>query len=689
LLDPYMQPRPSQLDFGAFRVSPADAAHDPLADLPPPSMMVSIGPVEEPMPLSDKLAEMKVELNDWVRFDGPGVYRVYAVSHRIQKVSPTAPAGFTPSFAAMPNAGVAVSNIIQLTILPQDDAWSHAQVEAALAALQPFNGHWMDPREVRPAHILRNLGTREAAQAMINRIATDEHPRSSPVESQEYYNGLVGFKDRHWLIDEMKRDLVSPHYTVTQPFLEDLKILLSLDQLPSTPTTIAEGAAALRAGKLGEREKNLSAAEAKFLLQDWRLVADTVNLKTGRAKAMSLHTLLELAWIDASLAGDAGVQRRVPGFTAQLIKEFDELPPAPQEYLLGYSWRRVRRPALLPALRRTWARVEPFTEAAPPETADIVLRRIYELSPAEGEKIILQQIASPHPKVSSAALQILPARTLPALDATLAAKLKDPLITDRDTMSSNELTTELIQRYASGSILPAVRAYYDKGGPFRNIVALLAYFLRVNPAYGKTVLQQELAQPGGGTYDFWTNLARRYYDPQLEKVAIRNLNDPDPEAVNSVARMLEEYGSPAGKGALLARLGRRTDTAASRERMEWVLVEALVKAQGWLVDSAQTRAIRALCTTHSGQTTADRYAGIGLPGKVRLEFHEGDQWYVAHYSGEGLRSMEAKIAEYRPGTLFQWQSTRFDPDEASLFKQVQAFVEAHGMKMERFKVSTG
>lgn len=647
--------KPSQYRFNPFQderipldtlhVTPPEGVTDPLAEERSGPVMFS-GFIPPPVPLTDKPVSITLILNALLRFDRPGTYRLYVTSKRILD-------GKDETRVSIFAAGRPVaSNAVSFTIAPADPAWAHTQVESALAQHPPA------------LDVLGYLDTREAAQALLSVLAADRYPRSSESNGYAIRRGLIGFPDRPWLVGEMARNLTTPDYAVTQPFLETLATLAARQQK------------AKDAGPLLRR-------------QLWTQAASAVPAKSLTALPMTLHTLLETAWLTADVGKDAGIQARLPDLTRRMASVFDRLPPLPQEYLLGSDWRRMRTPALLPALRRLWA------AAVRPENNDygrndLILRRLYDLSPKEGRALILKEAATPRPRVTAAALSVLPDRTLPALDRTLAANLADRN-GDGDTAS------RLIARYATPTIFDRVRSFY--GGPERGWdcafqSGVLAYFLRVRPEYGAAAVNKALAmRKQTGCYKYlFTEVAPLHYDAILEKAAVAHLNDPDPEVVADTSEVLGKYGSRRAESALWARLRRTDDKAVPRERFEWRLVEALATAQNWYETRTRLQQVRALCATDNMRRQVDQYIGENNPSGVHIDYDllgNTDRWTVGPYMGTGYAAFAAKMAQFPRGTIFSWQDWGMGAEEERLFTRFQRFAQAHGMTLTRWRPRFG
>lgn len=696
-LNRFMQPRPSLLSFGTFHVTPQQGVSAPLGDLPVPQGISVSGFVPDPAPLSATPTEIPLVLNEWLRFDQPGTYHIYATSQRILQAEKDS----SGPWGGISFGGLrATSNIIALKIVPADPAWAHQQVQSALKELSGTKGMFLEEGLEQPAQRLRFLGTHEAALAMIKRMGQDQRPRSSPTESWGYHFGLIGFADRAWLLAQMERAIARPDYAVTQQFLNTLSLLGALQRAPKPELAAADATdalviardtetikkGALRSKLRSDWEKRLSETQTALLLGAWQRVADVVAVKNKSARAMTLHTLLELAWLDSQIGQNAKAKARLTGLTRQLAPLIDELPPLPLEYLLGDEWTRVRGPQMLPGLRRLWANTQATTEGQNPEMPDLILRRLYELDRSGGRALILKEIARPHSRSSSAALTILPKEKVPGLDKVLSERLKA-----KGSYSDLELTCKLIARYGTVALLPQAKAFYNQGNGWACSIQspILAYFLRVSPEYGVSMIRQALEerQNTGCYQSILMNVAALHWDVALESLAEAHLQDANPAVQANAAQMLGIYGSPKAESALLARLrGKDEDkTPNVRERLEPVLVAALATGKAWLTDTAKLKMIRALCKTEAGRRKTNEYIGFHSEAKIRVVCRVGERgyWSAAHYSGNGLASFKAKLAQFPRGTVFLWQETSSGKEADALFSEVRRFVQAHGMTMQK------
>jgi hypothetical protein len=175
----------------------------------------------------------------------------------------------------------------------------------------------------------------------------------------------------------------------------------------------------------------------------------------------------------------------------------------------------------------------------------IALRRWYELDPAGARPAIIAEITRPRPRYSAKVLGILPDKTLPEVDLALA----ENLARSHDHDASSNLAS-LIARYASDTILSQVTHELDPrigkwGCAIQN--PLLAYVLRVNPAAARPRIEQAIAardkNVSACNTELFQQISEIYYDPTIEEIGIRSLDDPDPEVAMTAATMLGKFGS--------------------------------------------------------------------------------------------------------------------------------------------------
>ena len=696
----YVSDRRGMSPLGVIQVTPDEGATDPIGQLPPPNAFFYEGPPPPtPVVLGEKPVEFPFTLNDWVRFDAPGIYQITLVTPR---VFPSDGSVKEPSsFLFFPaNSALTTSTPLQIEIVPTDENWARAQIES-------YQQYWRkkaglpEYSEVKlPPNDIRYLGTRAAMTAILEHLGDNTKPRSSGDDSYFYRPALLGFAEQNWLIAKMKRFLARPDYSVTQGFLNILAELEALENTPrpagadaSRPKTVRDEkgqwvSQPTPAQKLQTAyETQLARARNVAALENWQQTARIVATKTPAERAMTLHSLLELAWM-TQVGKNSRVAARVPELSAQLAPVFDQLPPLPRVYLLTDGWKNIANPQFAPALRRLWNAPAPKTNDWDADDADdLVLRRLYQLNPRQNRALILEQIARPHPRAGFDALEVLPDATLPTLDQTLAKNYANSK-TDDDHV----LFARLIARYATVNIAPQLKAELNTPGAMdtRILTALLAYFLRVEPAFGQSKLEAALTAYRPRDYSsLLGDVASLQWNSALERVAISHLTNAGEGVAIDAAQTLRLYGSPAAQSALIARLKNTGDAKYPkiRARIEGALVSALADAQNWLCPPSQLQQIRALCRTDAGRGNADEYLRSRTGAKVHVDITPDGYWNVDHYTGRGTQTLRAKLAQFPRGTQFSWQTLSFDRQEKHVFDALQQAVAARGSTLQRWNYS--
>jgi len=102
--------------------------------------------------LGEKAVTVSLDLNDWIRFERPGRYRVYIATRRLQR-----------SLVSLP----VVSNIIKIEILPRDPHWEAEIEHWAVGVLNSAAG---DQERRDAIRALSFLGNEAAVEEMVRRL---------------------------------------------------------------------------------------------------------------------------------------------------------------------------------------------------------------------------------------------------------------------------------------------------------------------------------------------------------------------------------------------------------------------------------------------------------------------------------------------------------------------------------------
>jgi hypothetical protein len=593
-----------------FLVDPAAFTEDPMRGLP--GQGGGMGGISGgPILLSETPFVFEKLLNEWVRFRRPSQYRIALLSRRVTEDG----SGGRLEL---------VSNILTLHIIPAPAAWVKQQIAKAVRVLDAP----ADPSQEaqlqrqRAGSTLRFLESPESALELVRHLDS-----GNDVNSWSLYAGVLGSPYRKQLLSVMEARLIAPDQPVWARYLDTL-------------------------GRLSE----LVAPDGRRKDYAARLIA-SLPAKKPAARVVSMNTLLD------SNGPDAADSAWIPAVAASLVADFHRLPSNLQINLIESRWNIIGGQAMLPLLREIYA--DPLE---PQGGKDIAVRRIYELAPEEGRRIILSQLTGRATYLSLSTLEMLPDRSLPELNDVLASRLE-----------AGGYSDALILRYATGDIVQRVEQAYLKrnadldrqklphcGGP------LIYYFLQQDPAFGEKELRSDMDKPGGfpACYDIgfqFQSLDRNAYSPALERLAIEFLASPIVAVKRGAAEVLGKYGSAAAQKPLWETLeyfrswwkGREADLdgpdGQEGIQFERALRIALAQADGWTLQADGLNRLLDLCTSNwCKQEVSDWLSHATSPVAIQVTpGWDGFRATIAQYDTHSEEQMRSKIAQFPADTVFR------------------------------------
>jgi hypothetical protein len=612
--------------------------------------------------LGEKPFTVKLELNEWFRFDTPGTYTLAVTSHRVTDES------VRPS-VVMPIE----SNPVAFEILPRSADWEAATLESARRLVEAKPA--IDARA--GCRMMRFLGTEEAAIEMVRRYGADpDHGCDF-----DYMAGLFGAANRPAVVRALEAGLRAVDQPVTSSYLRTLSALSVYLQHPEfRPAQTRDTKGRLVAGgELTTRSDLIDAALSAY----GDIVTAALPDKIGRARAITLAEMP--AWMPRQPAP-------APTARDQLAAAFLDLPVDRQSTLLQIQWRTVKGPAMLPALRRLAA----APAAVPGTVGDLALRRLAQLAPDEARPLILREIQKPQREATVKTLGSLPDAELPNLDEALAANFE---------ANGNEIHAALVERYATRKIAPRILAASgDEIGqmPCLQQASILAYFLRVDEAAGATLLDRAMTSRATGCWKSLNQIADLRMTPAIQARALADLDHPDPDVVIAAVETLGQHGSPSALEPLRAAFqrwhvawdGRAPELEYSRtvERpharqamVEDAFRQAIGAGRNWLVRAAELRDLQSLCVTqncrtqtgfmiHEDDTTIVVWS-INEPGESDIE--------LAQYRLKSVAALEEKLARYPRGTALTLQRHAAEDGEVTAaLAEITAFAASHGLSIK-------
>ena len=275
-----------------------------------------------------------------------------------------------------------------------------------------------------------------------------------------------------------------------------------------------------------------------------------------------------------------------------------------------------------------------------------------------------------------------------------------------------ENVASLIARYATDAILPEMLNRLDPViGKWDCTVqdSLLAYVLRVNPAMARPRIEQAIAARGSGYFacnrGLFQGISEIHFEPVLEEIGIRSLDDPDPEVAMTAATMLGRFGSTAAESALLTRYQRWAQQWAGREAelnltfaqsstdlsnqlgLGQNLMMALATGQHWFADEKKLEQLSQMSKVNRIQNQMEQYVKTWRNRPLTISFdHIGpyDDFHaqVAQYELHSIESLKEKIAQFPAVTKFAL-GTQSDTSPIALKEAVEIrdFVRSHDMEL--------
>jgi hypothetical protein len=646
-----------------------------------------------------------------LRFDKPGKYRLYVVSNRNCHIR-----GKNENHL-LENHFSVTSDIIEFTIIPTDPEWAAKQFQSAKRDLDfppPFNpNNFAFGNEISPRRIMSFLGTEESTRYIVQHF-----------ENQyEFMFGLIGSPIRSVVVREMEKGLEDPDRSVTAVYLSMLSnCAYVLKHSPDARYSNEKDTAKIMLLQDGEASKD-HVGHIAMLKVYAKQLATAIPNKKGSAKSSSLLTLLKVtrSWqkeIRSSLSSEL-----LEKISSDITQLFFDFPPNEQGSLLAGQWAWIKQhKGIMPLLERYYQTryASDNTDTISAGSSGIGLQRIFELDPSKGRELILKEIANPSGRVPFYTLALLPDKTLPDMDDAIATAMEK---SQKGNLNLTSIQMQLLNRYGTSAILPRIKAaFHEKYWPAScDLQApVISYFFRVDPAYGTDALEQALLPSSRCYKSLLGSLAPLHYGPEIEALAIRRLDDPDPEVVADSVRTLGEYGSAQAEAPLWKRFEKwheewkdkadqlqRTDfpvqkvvtgqitTAKSgrppeletARRLESYFADALARAPGWFADAEKLKRIQSLCFITEEHQELGYYVLLAEAPRKVLSLEGGTLVAAQYYLHEPLDKIKAKLAQFPKGTIFLLQpALGFFGDEdreEALLKELKPFLEEHGMILER------
>jgi len=625
--------RSGRMGYESFQVLPDKGWSDPLQDYFQNRVLFG-GGLTNFSALTTAPFNLEIDLNEWVRFEQPGVYTVQIRSGRVSDIGRHRKGEEKPLAIK--------SNSITLRIGPAEKEWQQQKLAAIAGALaatpaQMFSSD-SSPRK-RAVSDLRFLGTEEAIDLLTQYYREDEEDVWGQCEM-----GLRGLpaRLRASAIASLKRRIAEPEFPVFSNLLSTVAFL-------------------------GSPEERKAEEEA------WNLAYQSLDRKEGEARAATLKMLFD--WHPEHTPPEI-----VNDLDRKMSSSLLSLGARDQQELLDSHWDVLRSPEIVPVLRQMAA---PSPEAPgskemraayrgyPQATA---LFRWYEVDPAGAHEEILRQIGSANPTLYADAVDFLPRESHPEFEVIWADALKR-----NENESRQGVLLSLMTRFGTGVSVATVRQVAQgKIGVWgcREQGAALAYLVRFDETGAPGMIEDAVAARGkdktGCNHNVFTDVGEYVSNPVLLAEAVKALDDPDDEVVLDALKFLEAHGDKSVEQPTLqhylkwsdhwrgheSRLENREagDLGYSREvELGRALVRAVMANQGWVPSAEELEAAALHCVGKDacGEASEIRYKSAERPISISFwDVGRRPQLTLAQFTPGTMELLEEKIRQFPRGTQF-------------------------------------
>ncbi len=629
-----------------FCIEP-DRGTDPLDDYFHSMQAVMGGGIFSEQDPAQHPLTMELELNEWESLPS-GSYRLTIIGNRLGL-------GQERDATSWHNTNIPLrSNAVEFEVASADPDWQASQLRGASRILDSPDAKTEEKEHA--ARILRFLGSEASTRELARRYGSVDDPFE-----WEFKFGLFSTPHRELAIQAMKAELSDPEHPVTRAYISTLVALEMLVdpkwRLPAYDSSRPEE---------WHRASDAHYAEVERRVNEYMQQAS----KGPHDAAAQAATASEML-----LSGIPLSQEERTRWRQVLLSNWSTLPIEKQNELIEYRWAEVGGPEWLPVLEQIVSGPANPSRMMNKPNREAALLRLWQVAPEEARPLMIQEMAKPQGDIHISVLGQLPEHSFPQFETGWLDAIRKG--------SAADAVFQLIDRYGSQNILPAVQSIYephDGEWACTPQTAMLRYFLRIKPDYGVKELAAAIAsRKSTGCYRMQMGGIGEYVRlPQVEKLAIQLLNDPAPVVASDAAKALQKYGSSETENALWTRLQEFHEQWKDKpdemlhplpnmivfdkdSGLESALVQAIVQGQAWFADVATIRRLKELSSPAEQNELDGALQSLGS-GEFTLHM----QWWpqdelnytLGWYTGESMANFKDKMAQFPAGSHFRMATTK-------------------------------
>ncbi|MEO8657432.1 MAG: hypothetical protein ABI693_03135 [Bryobacteraceae bacterium] len=584
----------------------------------------------------DATAPRIVCLNHYLPPLMPGHYRLALLARKLVLTRQ----GLRSSYGSADPPRYSLSNAVEVEIVPASDAWVKQAIAASTAVLSsppPDGGPEYDRRKLA-AEQLRQFDRPEAWRASLAMM---------PAEEYTLLEGLAASHEPAHVCELMRTAIAAPAQAVSSYYLYAFTQTCAKADLPPPPAP----------GPNVEKDPYWElrrAYEQRLTSKACDILASSLASKQNSAKVAALETLVNRVQHLRMNEPTASIPSWLPATKDEFKKVYPLLDGWRRRQMLSLFATTYRSPDLAPLLESEMDAWKPGAYYEGPRGA------LYDLNlidPVAAQARIVTELGREKTWLDDHALALLPPQTHfndGALVEALAAALRpggwDP-----------QLRTTALAKFGASLTLPRVKAIFESQSE-QCQPELMAYFIRIDPAYAQQALARSADQRC--ILQYMQRTPPLAMGPVLEQYITSFLGSGDVALKMEAAHSLGRYGSPAAAEPLWKAFryfnaywkNRQAEVAESGDVEESMYRNALARGQNWLTTEATLHTIESLCSTDRCRyDTQDDLRGWQSPLKIQIDSSpNGFRCQVAQYSGiETLEALEGKLSQFPKGTEFR------------------------------------
>jgi hypothetical protein len=567
------------------------------------------------------------------------------------------------------------------------------------------NARWVQETIAKAVTALKNraptLAEIEAQQDAAEQLIWLDTPAARdaafdllPIAERDILRGLDASREPARVCDQMRARIGHPAQSVSSGYLSTLVDLCAKAHLPPAPP-MQGGPWFARAVLSAAPPKPMAVAPIDPARQAWvdkdRAYREDLWSQTTAALAASLPSKhAEPKWTALATLLNRVAQIRlnpspqpdpawIPILTAEFVSSYVGRDMVQRQTLFRMFTSTIKTPESVALLERVLDAWKPGDYY---ESAHTAIRALNAIDPARARTRIRAELTKTQTWLDVALLSLLPPSAVAPMDDALIDALA---ASQRPPGWNPNLRMAALARYGTKAALPRMKAIYEsQQQPCQP--ELLAYFVRVDPAYADRVLRAkpwDMHAPAPMcTVQYFDRTAPLAMSAGLEQYIAAYLMHSDVHVKTTAAHSLARYGSPAALPKLWETLryfhdwwqGKSAELEKNGEAamLEVELANAIARGRGWLATPAELRQVESLCIGQRCRVEVQSDLRT-WEAPLRIDLIEG-QYRVAQYYGmQTLPGLEAKLAQFPRGTKFVLSGSGSEAEE------VRRFATDHGL----------